>query len=248
MGQMLIREVLENKGLCTLSGATEVPGHPIIGTKITDDVIIRSENHALFKSSSVIIDFTTPYAAIDHAAMAHEHDKPLVVGTTGLSDSQIGALETAAKKIPVVYSANFSLGVNLLAALVEIAAQKLSADYDIEIFEAHHRHKKDAPSGTAYMLGKAAARGRGIELEGMMTPARFGEIGARVPGTIGFSVFRGGDVVGDHTVTLAGPGERIELGHKASDRSIFAKGAVKAALWVVGQKPGLYSMRDVLGI
>lgn len=255
MGRMLIREVLENKGLCSLGGAADIKGHPDIGQDAAAllhlspcGVKVTDESREVFKNSTVVIDFTLPDATATHAALAHEFNKPIVVGTTGLDTVELAAIETAAKKVPVVYSANYSLGVNLLTVLVELAAAKLSDSYDIEIFEAHHKHKKDAPSGTAYMLGKAAARGRAIDLESMMIPGRFGPVGERVKGSIGFSVFRGGDVVGDHTVTLAGPGELIELSHKASDRSIFAKGAIKAALWLPGQKPGLYSMRDVLGI
>ena len=255
MGHMLIGEVLANKGLCTLGGASDVSGHPDIGRDAGElarlapcGTIVTDDARAVFKNSTVVIDFTTPLATAKHAALARECGVPLVVGTTGLGHDDIAALEDAARKTAVVYSANFSLGVNLLTALVELAAAKLSDAYDIEIFEAHHKHKKDAPSGTAYMLGKAAARGRSIDFEAMMVPGRFGPVGERVRGSIGLSVFRGGDVVGEHTVTLAGPGERIELAHKASDRTIFAKGAVKAALWVAEQKPGLYSMRDVLGI
>lgn len=255
MGHGLIREVIDNKGLCALGAAADIKGHPDIGKDAASllhlppcGVTVHDDARHVFKNSNVVIDFTTPDATAIHAALAHEFGVPLVVGTTGLDNVQIAALETAAKKTAVVYSANYSLGVNLLCALVELAANKLSDAYDIEIFEAHHKHKKDAPSGTAYMLGKAAARGRNIDLESMMIPGRFGPVGERVRGSIGMSVFRGGDVVGEHTVTLAGPGERIELAHKASDRSIFAKGALKAALWISGQKPGLYSMRDVLGL
>lgn len=255
MGRLLIGEVLANKGLCSLGGVADIKGHPDIGKDAGTlvhlppcGICVTEDARAVFRDSNVVIDFTLPDATATHAALAHEFGKPLVVGTTGLNNIEIASLETAAKKTAIVYSANYSLGVNLLTALVEMAAAKLSAAYDIEIFEAHHRHKKDAPSGTAYMLGKAAARGRGIDLEAMMVPARFGPVGERVPGSIGFSVFRGGDVVGEHTVTLAGPGERIELAHKATDRTIFAKGALKAALWVVDKKPGLYSMRDVLDI
>lgn len=216
------------------------------GATIGAEVDIGGNKDGAFKACDVMIDFTTPDACLDHAALANQHKKPLVVGTTGLSPVEEAALLAASKNTAVFYTANMSLGVNLLLSLVEQAAARLNAEFDIEIFEAHHRNKVDAPSGTALALGHAAAKGRGVKLDDAMVPARFGNTGARIPGSIGMSVFRGGDVVGDHTVTFAGLGERIELTHKASDRAIFAKGAVKAALWLKGKPAGLYSMRDVL--
>jgi 4-hydroxy-tetrahydrodipicolinate reductase len=218
------------------------------GATVGAEVDIGGDAAAAFGSCDVMIDFTSPEACIDHAALASQYQKPLVVGTTGLSPVEEAALAAAAKKTAVFYTANMSFGVNLLLSLVEQAAAKLNDEFDIEIFEAHHRNKVDAPSGTALALGHAAAKGRKVKFEDAVIPSRFGNIGARVPGSIGMSVFRGGDVVGEHTVTFAGIGERIELTHKASDRAIFAKGAVKAALWLKGKKPGLYSMRDVLGV
>jgi 4-hydroxy-tetrahydrodipicolinate reductase len=186
---------------------------------------------------------------VEHAALANQNKKPLVVGTTGLTAVEEAGLTAASKNAPVFYSANMSVGVNILAVFIEQAAQRLKAEeYDIEIFEAHHKHKTDAPSGTALLLGKAAAKGRGVRLDDAMIPARFGQTGPRITGSIGMSVFRGGDVIGDHTVTFAGAGERIEFTHKASDRALFAKGAVRAAVWLAGQKPGLYAMRDLLGL
>jgi 4-hydroxy-tetrahydrodipicolinate reductase len=173
---------------------------------------------------------------------------PLVIGTTGHSDAVQAQISAAAERIAIVMAPNMSLGVNLLLKLVELAAAKLDAGYDIEVFEAHHRHKKDAPSGTALALGAAAATGRGVELSDAAEYSRHGDTGARERGSIGFSVFRGGDVVGDHTVTFAGIGERIELTHRAGDRLAFARGAVRAAQWLVGRPPGLYSMRDVLNL
>jgi 4-hydroxy-tetrahydrodipicolinate reductase len=171
-----------------------------------------------------------------------------VIGTTGHSEAVRAQINAAARNIPLVMAPNMSLGVNLLLKLVELAAAKLDADYDIEVFEAHHRNKKDAPSGTALALGASAAAGRGVKLAEAAEHSRHGNTGARERGKIGFSVFRGGDVVGDHTVTFAGIGERIELTHRASDRLAFARGAVKAAQWLAGRPAGLYSMQDVLGL
>lgn len=208
----------------------------------------RGNSAEAFETCDVLIDFTTPEGTMEHAALAHQYAKPLIVGTTGLGPVEHAALKTASIKAPVLVSGNMSLGVNILLSLVEQTAAKLKADYDIEIFEAHHRHKVDAPSGTALMLGEAAAKARGVTLKDSMMPARYGQIGARVPGSIGFSVFRGGDVIGDHTVTFAGMGERLELSHKASDRSLFARGAIEAAIWLPLRAPGFYSMRDVLNI
>lgn len=232
MGKMIAKEISAGGYLATL-GPTPKRG---------DDL------HSAFKACDVMIDFTAADAVVEHAALSHQHGTALVVGTTGLNEKDHAALKTAAQKAPVLHAANMSLGVNLLLSLVEQAAEKLSHEFDIEIFEAHHRDKKDAPSGTALALGHAAAKGRKVKLEDALVPARHGLIGGRVPGSIGMSVFRGGDVVGDHTVTFAGPGERLELTHKASDRNLFAKGAIKAALWLHGKKPGLYTMRDVLGV
>lgn len=255
MGQMIAREILSKQYNATLAACVDSPqswanGKDIGGMLGLDPagVTVTTDKEAAFQSCDVLIDFTTASATLDHAAMASAQGKKLVVGTTGLSPVEEAALATAAKKTAVLYSANMSVGVNILAAVVEQVAAKLNDEYDIEIFEAHHRHKIDAPSGTALLLGHAAARGRGVRLEDALVPARFGQIGARSAGQIGISVFRGGDVIGDHTVTFAAMGERLELGHKASDRSLFAKGAVKAALWLGDKPAGLYSMRNVLGL
>jgi 4-hydroxy-tetrahydrodipicolinate reductase len=173
---------------------------------------------------------------------------PLVLGTTGHNAEQLATVEAAAKHIPIVMASNFSLGVNLLFKLSELAAKALNADYDAEIFEAHHRNKKDAPSGTALSIGRAVAKGRGTTLENEAVYSRHGETGVRARGAIGFSVVRGGDIIGDHTLTFAGLGVRFVLTHKAQDRMSFAVGALQATRWVVGKKPGLYSMQDVLGL
>ncbi|HSV29277.1 MAG TPA: 4-hydroxy-tetrahydrodipicolinate reductase, partial [Candidatus Omnitrophota bacterium] len=195
-----------------------------------------------------VIDFTAPAATVTHAGMAAAAGKVLVVGTTGLSKDDEAKLQQAADRVPVVYAPNFSVGVNLLMALTERAASILGDDYDIEIVEMHHRHKVDAPSGTALGLGRAAAAGRGVPLDSVWCKARDGHTGARPKGEIGFATLRGGDVVGDHTVMFAAEGERVELTHKASSRAVFAKGAVRAALWAKGKPAGLYTMRDVLGL
>jgi 4-hydroxy-tetrahydrodipicolinate reductase len=230
MGDMLVQQLSTGVYPCALGAAVDKE----------DDI------SAAFASCDVLIDFTTPGATAAHAALAVQHKKPLVVGTTGVAKAEGAALEAAAKSVAVFYSANMSVGVNLLAAFIEQTSGLLRAeDYDIEIFEAHHKHKVDAPSGTALLLGRAAARGRGVNLPDVMTEDRDG---SRKTGAIGFSVFRGGDVIGDHTVTFAGMGERIEFTHKASDRAVFARGAIRAALWLKGKGPGFYSMKDMLGL
>jgi 4-hydroxy-tetrahydrodipicolinate reductase len=195
-----------------------------------------------------ILDFTTPAATVKFAGLAANARAVHVIGTTGLSEADELQIAAAARHAPIIKAGNMSLGVNLLVALTRRVAEALDEDFDIEIVEMHHRHKVDAPSGTALMLGKAAAEGRGVDLAKHSIRARDGVTGARPRGDIGFATLRGGSVVGDHKVILAGPGERIELAHIAGDRSIFARGAVKAALWGHGKAPGLYSMSDVLGL
>ena len=202
----------------------------------------------MFAAADVVIDFTVPAATATHAAMAAQAGTAMVIGTTGLSAEQQAAVDAAAAKVPVVQAGNMSLGVNLLVGLAKQAAAILGPDYDIEVVEMHHKHKIDAPSGTALMLGKAAAEGRGIDHDASAVMSREGHTGPRPDGTIGYATLRGGDVVGDHTVIFAGPAERIELTHRAGGRDIFARGAVRAALWCEGKAPGLYSMRDVLGL
>lgn len=202
----------------------------------------------LIRSSDVLIDFSSPHALAATLAACVEAGKPIVIGTTGLEEEHQGLIDDAARFIPVLQTGNTSLGVNLLAALVEDAARRLGDDWDIEIVEMHHRHKVDAPSGTALLLGEAAARGRGITLAGHSERGRDGITGARARGAIGFASLRGGSVAGDHQVILATEGERIEIGHRAENRDIFARGAVKAALWLVGQQPGRYDMKSVLGL
>jgi 4-hydroxy-tetrahydrodipicolinate reductase len=211
-------------------------------------VSITSDVERALEGAQVAIDFTLPAASLQHARRCLARRVPLVIGTTGHDDAARAEIARIAGSIPVVMAPNMSLGVNLLFKLAELGARALGPEYDIEIFEAHHRHKVDAPSGTALGLGRAVARGRGTTLEEAADYARHGATGPRREGRIGFSVMRGGDIVGDHRVFFAGPGEQIELAHHAQDRSGFARGAVAAARWVAGQPPGLYSMMDVLGL
>ena len=196
--------------------------------------------------ADTIIDFTIPSATADHAKMAFETGTALIIGTTGLDQNQQDAIFQASNKAVVVQAANFSVGVNILLGLTEKTAGVLGSEYDIEILEMHHRQKIDAPSGTALALGKAAAIGRGIDLEKVSQRVRDGQTGPRKIGDIGFATLRGGDVAGDHVIVFAADGERVELTHKASDRKVFAVGAVRAALWTADKAPGLYSMSDVL--
>jgi 4-hydroxy-tetrahydrodipicolinate reductase len=197
----------------------------------------------------VVVDVTTPAASVDLADAAAVAGVALVVGTTGLSEDDIARIDANAQRIPIVRTGNFSLGINLLVGLVEQAARALAAEaYDVEVFEAHHRHKVDAPSGTALMLGAAAARGRGVSLETVARRARDGITGERPVGEIGFSVLRGGGIVGEHSVTFAAEDEILTLSHSGRDRSLFARGAVAAARWAAGRPAGLYDMRDVLGL
>jgi 4-hydroxy-tetrahydrodipicolinate reductase len=255
MGRMLVNAVLDAKG-CTLSGGTERLGSDALdrdmGELVGRDKIgapVESDPRILFKRSDAVIDFTAPAATLVHAALAAELGKVLIVGTTGMTPAEEAELAKAAERCAIVHAPNFSVGVNLLMALTERTAAILADDYDIEIVEMHHRHKVDAPSGTALGLGRSAARGRAVALDQVWCKSRDGRTDdGRPKGEIGFATLRGGDVVGDHTVMFAGEGERVELTHKASSRAVFAKGAVRAALWAKTQKPGFYTMRDVLGL
>lgn len=254
MGRMLVAQVSQTPG-AELAGGCEHLESPLVGQDVAvlaglapSGLTVAPDPDGVFAASDAVIDFTLPTATETHARLAAAHGTALIVGTTGLNAAQQGALAAAAKKAVVVQSANFSLGVNLLAGLTRQVAAILGEDYDIEIVEMHHRHKVDAPSGTALALGRAAADGRCVDLDAAADRVRDGHTGARVPGHIGFATLRGGDVVGDHTVIFAGAGERIELTHKAASRVIFARGAVRAAMWAKGQAPGLYSMTDVLGL
>ena len=203
---------------------------------------------ALAEGCDVLVDFSTPDALPAHLDAAVAAGTPIVVGTTGLSPAHHQAIDEAAGNVAVLQAANMSLGVNLLAHLVREAAARLGPDWDIEIVEMHHRHKVDAPSGTALLLGAAAAEGRGVALDDVADRGRDGITGARTPGDIGFASLRGGSVAGDHLAIFAAEGERLELGHRAESRDIFARGAVKAAMWLHGKPPGRYTMADVLGL
>jgi 4-hydroxy-tetrahydrodipicolinate reductase len=254
MGRTLARAVLETPGFALAGGfeRAEAPGFgedmgtlaglAARGIKVTGDPL------PLIAKADAVLDFTSPAASVAIAALAAQARIVHVLGTTGLSPADERKIEAAARHAVIVKSGNMSLGVNLLAALTKRVAKALGEEFDIEILELHHNKKVDAPSGTALMLGRAAAAGRGTDLESRKVTRREGEVGARKKGDIGFASLRGGTVVGEHTVVFAGPYERVELSHKAEDRMIFARGALAAAKWGRGQKPGLYSMADVLGL
>jgi len=254
MGRMLVQEIAAAEG-CVVAAATELPGDDAVGRDIGAlagldplGVAVVDDPRAAAAACDVLVDFTVPAAAAGHAAAAAETGTALVIGTTGLEPGQTAALDAAAATVPVVYAPNMSLGVNLLFAVTEQVARALGDDWDIEIVEMHHRHKADAPSGTALGFGRAAARGRGVDLDAVADRGRDGVTGARRQGDIGFAVLRGGDVAGEHSVVFATDSERVELTHKAGSRAIFARGAVRAARWAAGRAPGLYDMADVLGL
>jgi 4-hydroxy-tetrahydrodipicolinate reductase len=254
MGRMLVAETLATDG-CALIGGTEHADSPFLGADLAAlagidnaGMHVGSDTNALFAEADVVIDFTLPQATIDHADAAVKSGTALVLGTTGLGVAEQMAVDKAAESVTVIQAANYSVGVNLLMALTRQVAGLLDNDYDIEIVEMHHRHKVDAPSGTALALGQAAANGRGVDLQSVSERVRDGHTGARTAGDIGFATLRGGDVVGEHSVVFAAEGERLELTHKASSRALFARGAVRSALWCEGKAAGLYSMADVLGL
>jgi len=253
MGRALVNLIAATDGV-TLVGALEGPESQALGQDAGTlagcgplGVAISSDALTCVVGADGIIDFTTPRASLELAALAAQARIVHVIGTTGFSAEDLRAIAAAAHHAVIVKSGNMSLGVNLLAALVEQAAHALGSDYDIEIVETHHRMKVDAPSGTALLLGEAAARGRGVTLADKSVRGRDGATGVRESGAIGFASLRGGTVVGEHAVIFAGPGERLELVHRAEDRGIFARGALHAARWGRDKKPGLYTMGDVLG-
>lgn len=254
MGRTLLRLVADEPGL-VLAGALDQPGAATIGRDAGEiaggprlGVNVGDAPDAAMAGADALIDFTKPSATGAYAAAAAEAGAALIVGTTGLTDAEHAALDQAAERVVVVQSGNMSLGVNLLAQFVRDAARALDPSFDIEISEMHHRHKTDAPSGTALLFGQQAASGRGIDLATHSVRGRDGDVGARKAGDIGFAALRGGTTVGDHTVIFAGDGETIELTHRAHDRAIFARGAIKAAQWARGRAPGRYTMADVLGL
>jgi 4-hydroxy-tetrahydrodipicolinate reductase len=254
MGRTLIHAITAIDG-AVVAGAVEAPGSAVIGRDAGElaglgknGITVAAEIEPLLEKADGLLDFTVPAATMVFAELMARKGLVHIIGTTGLSGENEKLIAQAAQRAVIVKSGNMSMGVNLLAALVKRVAKTLDDEFDVEILEMHHNKKVDAPSGTALMLGRAAAVGRGIDLEQHAVRVRDGHTGARSPGDIGFAALRGGSVVGDHTVIFAGPAERIELVHRAEDRMIFARGAVRAALWARGQPPGLYSMADVLGL
>jgi 4-hydroxy-tetrahydrodipicolinate reductase len=244
MGQAIIGALGQIPG-AALAAATEHAGHAQLGQTM-GSAVLTADVAAAMHASDVVIDFSSPAALRPHLDAASDAGIAMVVGTTGLEPHHIDAMKSAAGKIPLLYSANMSVGVNVLAALVEQAARQLKEDWDIEIVEMHHRQKVDAPSGTALLLGRAAAQGRDVHLADVADRGRDGITGARKVGAIGFASLRGGTVAGDHSVIFATEQERIELTHRAESREIFARGALRAGLWLAGQKPGYYSLKDML--
>ncbi|SDX11031.1 dihydrodipicolinate reductase [Albimonas donghaensis] len=254
MGQMLVKAVQENPET-ELVGATDRPGSDWIGRDLGEamgaaalGLKVEDDPLEAFARSRAVLDFTTPAASVAHAGLAAQARCVHVIGTTGFEAGHLAAFAAAARHATIVRAGNMSLGVNLLASLTERVAKALGEEFDIEVVEMHHKHKVDAPSGTALMLGEAAAQGRGVSLTDAMVSGRDGITGARETGSIGFSAIRGGDVVGEHDVIFAGAGERLILRHVATDRMLFARGAVRAAIWGQEKQPGEYSMADVLGL
>ena len=254
MGQMLLKTVLDSDR-ARLVGAVERSGHAWVGRDVgeamggqANGIMVTDDPLEAFAISQAVIDFTTPAATLEFAALTAQARAVHIIGTTGMSAAEIEQLEPASRHAVIVRAGNMSLGINLLTKLTEKVAAALDADFDIEIIETHHHHKVDAPSGTALMLGEAAAAGRKVNLNNVRESGRDGITGARKRGDIGFVAIRGGDIVGEHDVLFASAGERIILRHMATDRSIFARGALKAALWGQTQKPGHYDMMDVLGL
>ena len=247
MGQMIASVISDTDDL-SLVAATDHVDSPIIGKPVSHDheITVSTDIEMLAGTADVLIDFTQPAGVLAHIAAARSAGTPIVIGTTGLSAEDEAKLADAAKDIPVIYCANTSVGVTLLGRVVEEVARQLGTDWDIEIVETHHNQKVDAPSGTALALGHAAAAGRGVNLDDVRDSGRDGITGKRKEGDIGFAVLRGGDVAGEHSVIFYGAQERVEITHSATSRIIFAKGALRAARFAVQQKPGLYSMQDVL--
>lgn len=254
MGQMLVREIARHPKMF-LTGAIERSGHDWVGQDVgtamggaANGVVVADDPLDAFARAQAVIDFTAPAATVAFAELAAQARAVHVVGTTGLSDDDLKKIHTAAHHAVIVRAGNMSLGVNLLTVLTRKVAAALDADYDIEVIEYHHNKKVDAPSGTALMLGEAAAEGRGVDLREVSDRGRDGITGARTRGDIGFSAIRGGDIIGEHDVMFAAEGERIILRHVASDRSLFARGALRAAIWGQDKAPGEYDMLDVLGL
>jgi 4-hydroxy-tetrahydrodipicolinate reductase len=254
MGKTLIEAVSAADGM-VLAAATEVPDSTLVGVDAGElagvgklGVLISHSLTKVIDAFDVLIDFTVPSGTMVHLDVCRQHGKAMVIGTTGLAEDQKARIRAAADDIPIVFAPNMSVGVNLCFRLLELAAQVMGEESDIEIIEAHHRHKVDAPSGTALRMGEVVAATLGRDLAGVAVYGREGQTGPRDPRTIGFETIRAGDVVGEHTVWFAAQGERVEITHKASSRMTFAKGAVRAAAWLAGKPPGLFDMQDVLGL
>ena len=253
MGQMLIQAVLDS-GDCRLAGALDRAGSPVLGQDAgaflgqTTGCAITADLQAGLAGARALIDFTRPEATMAHLAACRRQGVALVIGTTGFSDAQKAEIAAAAQDIAIVMAPNMSVGVNVALRLLEMAAKALATGYDVEIVEAHHRHKVDAPSGTALKMGEVIADALGRDLKDCAVYERYGHTGERDPSTIGFATIRGGDIVGDHTVLFAGTGERIEISHKSSSRAGYAQGSLRAVRFLAGRKSGLYDMFDVLGL
>ncbi len=253
MGRMLI-EAIHNSDDCVLAGALDVPGSPALGIDATaflssnSGVVITSDLQLGLAEAQVLIDFTRPEGTLAHLAACQALGVKLVIGTTGFSDEQKQALAEGAKQVAVMLAPNMSVGVNVTLKLLEMAARALSTGYDIEIIEAHHRHKVDAPSGTALKMGEVIADALGRDLAECAVYERYGHTGARDPSSIGFATVRGGDIVGDHTVLFAGTGERIEITHKSSSRETYAQGSLRAVRFLADKPQGMFDMFDVLGL
>jgi 4-hydroxy-tetrahydrodipicolinate reductase len=253
MGRMLVEAVMEAPD-CTLAGALDVPGSPQLGQDAAaflgraSGVALTADLDAALAGTRVLIDFTRPEGTMRHVAACAERGVALVIGTTGLTDAQKDAIRAASARTPIFLAPNMSVGVNLVMRLIEQAAKALAEGYDVEIIEAHHRNKVDAPSGTALHMGEVVARATGRTLRECAVYGREGVTGVRDPGTIGFATVRGGDIIGDHTVLFAGIGERIEISHKSSSRATYAQGSLRAARHLATAAPGLYDMNDVLGL
>jgi 4-hydroxy-tetrahydrodipicolinate reductase len=254
MGSLICKGVINSPDM-KLSGALERAEHPNIGKDVGEilglgaqGVRIEGNYTDAFKDCSVIIDFSSPEATLTHLAFSAETGKTMVIGTTGFSSEEKAKIESLSKKVPIVMAPNMSVGVNVMFKVAGILAKLLDDSYDIEIIEAHHKHKKDAPSGTAKGIAEEVAKAKGINLKDCARYERYGMIGERPKGEIGIQTIRAGDIVGEHTLMFVGTGERIELSHKATTRENFANGAIKAAKWVADKKPGIYNMKDVLGL
>lgn len=253
MGRALIEAGASTPGV-SIAAALDIPGTACIGRDAGEfaagarGVTIGSDIAAAVAACDILVDFTRPEGTLAHLAACRSAGRKIIVGTTGFDASQLAAIRAASKDIAIVLAPSFSIGMNVTMKLVEMASKTLGADYDVEVFEVHHKHKVDAPSGTALKLGEIAAKARGQDFGAAGVFARHGLTGERKPGTIGFSVARGGDIIGDHTVLFAGTGERVEVTHRSSSRATYAQGAMRSALWLASKPPGLYDMQDVLGL